>query len=453
MKFFKAFCSANTGCEAMQPSLRHNSQRLPQVPSASVQIVPVARKGSPASSPGVPTSQKIILVLMVFVIMLTIANIFVLSPDSTTYSHQDDALATGSVPRQVEAHPELPKNTPIPSLAQHTTNHFLERKQAKFWNEPDSEDPPGPLAELKFFSLVPFRHTQKAEVHASLTSMPMISDFFNSSFGHKRLSLAVYMEKLSRQYFEWFTAQLVQPAGMQTSMKKHKGNSGAVTDNSVEQKLNCVVEWKVMRTRDPRMLQVTSMIHPSFAQDLINIANRSLERSTVVMDADTSSPAEDRSHDIVNHLRTSSGTFLTKWEDYIQPSNVALRVAASYLLGVPEDFMEPTQILRYHEGERYVPHLDYFDLDDKREMMKGGQRVATVITWLNAVQEGGETTFPAARLTVKPGNIGDGVIFYDVKAGGLLPDKASVHSGEPPRNGSEKWIAVIWAHAQRYHSQ
>jgi prolyl 4-hydroxylase len=156
---------------------------------------------------------------------------------------------------------------------------------------------------------------------------------------------------------------------------------------------------------------------------------------------------------LVHRARTSSGTFLTSHADRFAAANAALRVAASYVLGVPESFLEPTQILQYHGGQYYVPHLDYFELEG---LQRGGQRVATALVWLSDVVCGGETSFPAARVQLRPVK-GNGVVFFNVQGGaGLNPDPASLHAGQPPRGGNAtnvKWVAVLWAHPAEYHTR
>ncbi|MFD2273907.1 2OG-Fe(II) oxygenase [Undibacterium arcticum] len=66
---------------------------------------------------------------------------------------------------------------------------------------------------------------------------------------------------------------------------------------------------------------------------------------------------------------------------------------------------EGLQILNYQIGGEYKPHYDYFPPDQPgsaQHIAIGGQRVATLIIYLNEVEEGGATIFPELGLTVTP---------------------------------------------------
>ncbi|HSX13502.1 MAG TPA: 2OG-Fe(II) oxygenase, partial [Chlamydiales bacterium] len=71
----------------------------------------------------------------------------------------------------------------------------------------------------------------------------------------------------------------------------------------------------------------------------------------------------------------------------------------------------------------------------------GGQRVATVVMYLNSTEAGGETIFPCANISVTPKK-GDAVLFYNLKPTGEV-DPHSLHGGSPVIAG-EKWIMTKW---------
>ena len=109
---------------------------------------------------------------------------------------------------------------------------------------------------------------------------------------------------------------------------------------------------------------------------------------------------------------------------------------------------EPLQILHYGVGAEYQPHYDYFAPEDQGTptlLTHGGQRVATVIIYLNTPDAGGATVFPDVGLEVAPIR-GNAVFFsYDRPA----PVSRTLHGGTPVVAG-EKWIATRWMREHVY---
>jgi prolyl 4-hydroxylase len=165
---------------------------------------------------------------------------------------------------------------------------------------------------------------------------------------------------------------------------------------------------------------------------------------------------DHRGQQAVASVRTSHGTWLDDAQVVARSIAVAsLRQRASLIVGLPEDYMEATQVLRYAPGQRYRPHMDAFDDDDGAALRRGGQRIATVVTWLSSVPQrcGGATSFPRA---VDPENVayaprlGDSIVFYSVDRDAIV-DPYSVHAGEPTTcMGAVKWIAVLSFHTRPF---
>ena len=66
------------------------------------------------------------------------------------------------------------------------------------------------------------------------------------------------------------------------------------------------------------------------------------------------------------------------------------------LTGKPFGHMELPQVARYTDSQRYVEHYDGVDPHTSAGQAfcaNGGQRVATVLTYLNHVPDGGSTFF------------------------------------------------------------
>jgi hypothetical protein len=123
---------------------------------------------------------------------------------------------------------------------------------------------------------------------------------------------------------------------------------------------------------------------------------------------------------------------------------LAARERLCALAGLPVVQAEICQVLHYRPGERYSPHFDFFVPESGAHavtLAERGQRVTTVLVYLNADLEGGETDFP--RLGVRHrGGTGDALMFRNVDAAGQ-PDRRTLHAGLPPTRG-EKWLLSLW---------
>lgn len=116
----------------------------------------------------------------------------------------------------------------------------------------------------------------------------------------------------------------------------------------------------------------------------------------------------------------------------------------------PEENGEGIQILNYQVGAEYKAHYDYFPPDDpgsQVHLAKSGQRVSTLVMYLNDVEEGGETTFPELHLAITPRKGSAAYFEYTNTLGQVNP--LTFHSGAPVVKG-EKWIATKWMRQRPY---
>ncbi|WP_334131566.1 2OG-Fe(II) oxygenase [Silanimonas lenta] len=122
---------------------------------------------------------------------------------------------------------------------------------------------------------------------------------------------------------------------------------------------------------------------------------------------------------------------------------VLLRTRLCALADTPPENAEPLAVLRYRPGQEYRLHRDTLppSLLADPEQGRGGQRVATVVAYLNAVTEGGETAFPRRGLRITPVP-GAALAFRNLTGDGSI-DEDSLHAGLPVLRG-EKWIATFW---------
>jgi hypothetical protein len=121
---------------------------------------------------------------------------------------------------------------------------------------------------------------------------------------------------------------------------------------------------------------------------------------------------------------------------------VSNRVCA--LAGLPAANAEALQVLNYQVGEYFAPHVDFLDPafeGHAATLSQNGQRVYTVLVYLNDDLEGGETEFLRLGLSHR-GQKGDALMFRNVDGQGR-PDARTLHAGRPPSRG-EKWLLSVW---------
>lgn len=182
----------------------------------------------------------------------------------------------------------------------------------------------------------------------------------------------------------------------------------------------------------PRVVVFGGFMSDDECDRLMALAAPRLARSETV-DNTTTGGSE------VNPARTSDGMFFERGEHPLIQSLEA-RIAA--LLNWPLAHGEGLQILRYRPGAEYRPHNDYFDPGHPgtaRMLQRGGQRVGTLVMYLNTPQGGGATIFPDVGLEVAPIR-GNAVFFsYDRPHARTR----TLHGGAPVTAG-EKWVATKW---------
>jgi prolyl 4-hydroxylase len=189
----------------------------------------------------------------------------------------------------------------------------------------------------------------------------------------------------------------------------------------------------------PRIVLFGNLLSAEECDEMIELSRGKLARSSVVNN-------ETGAYDI-HPDRTSTGTYFNRGENELI-RRIEARIAD--LVQFPEENGEPIQILHYRPGGEYKPHFDYFDPKhpgNEQVLAQGGQRIATLIMYLNTVEAGGSTVFPEVGIDVLPRR-GNAVYFAYCTENGTL-DPRSLHGGSPVGSG-EKWIATKWIRQRRY---
>lgn len=200
---------------------------------------------------------------------------------------------------------------------------------------------------------------------------------------------------------------------------------------------------------EPRAFLYKKLLTEDECDHLKKLGMPTLQASTVV-DSKTGGS-------VPSSVRTSYGTFLRKAQDEVV-DRIEKRIADVSM--IPVENGESLQILRYEIGQKYDAHYDYFHDDKNARPENGGQRIATMLMYIDVPEEGGETLFPNAvnkpnyephersecgmkGLSVRPQK-GDGLLFYSLTTEGK-EDTKSLHASCPVIRGS-KWSATKWMH-------
>jgi prolyl 4-hydroxylase len=181
----------------------------------------------------------------------------------------------------------------------------------------------------------------------------------------------------------------------------------------------------------PRVIVFGGLLSDEECDTLVELARPKLVRSETVVNATGGSE--------VNEARTSSGMFFDRGAT---PFIAALEKRIATLVNWPVDNGEGIQILHYGPGAEYRPHHDYFDPvhpGTATILQRGGQRVGTVVVYLNTPKAGGGTTFPDVGLEVAA--IKGNAVFFSYDRAHVVTK--TLHGGAPVIEG-EKWVATKW---------
>lgn len=190
-----------------------------------------------------------------------------------------------------------------------------------------------------------------------------------------------------------------------------------------------------VRLEKPVVAVLDNFLSSDECDYLVEISKEKLKRSTII-DVVT---GEQK---VIND-RTSKGTYFRLNEnEFIQKIDKRI----SEVMNWPIENGEGIQILNYKIDDQYKAHFDYFP-EQQVDLERGGQRVSTLVMYLNDVEQGGETSFPEIGLSVAPKK-GSAVYFEYFNSKGQL-DTLTLHSGDPVKKG-EKWIATKWMRQSQY---
>lgn len=184
---------------------------------------------------------------------------------------------------------------------------------------------------------------------------------------------------------------------------------------------------------NPMILVADDFFDEAFCKYVKTLAAPLLQRGKVV-DPDGGRKESDN--------RTNREALLDTWSD---PKLTEFVQKLSDLVRLPPEYSEPVNILHYQKDEEFRPHTDAIlqNKGGKRLLAMGGQRIFTTLCYLNDVENGGATAFPALKIAVKP-KMGRVLMFANTFPGTSERHPAADHAGLPT-DGEEKWVInVSW---------
>ena len=193
-----------------------------------------------------------------------------------------------------------------------------------------------------------------------------------------------------------------------------------------------------MRVTKPDVVLLDNFMTHDECDAFCELSKSTLTKSTVV---------DDATGDSVNHEhRISLGTYFALGQNDLV-KKIETRIAE--VTGTPVPNGEGIQILNYAGGGEYRPHFDYFpdNVGGRVHTAQGGQRIITVIMYLDDVKAGGATVLPNINLNVYPKK-GSALYFSYFNSKGQV-DPSTLHGGAPVVEG-EKWIATKWIREREY---
>lgn len=173
-----------------------------------------------------------------------------------------------------------------------------------------------------------------------------------------------------------------------------------------------------------------------------------IEQATPHVQATTSWDVE-KGRDQVTDYRVGQQYFFQRGQNELVRE---VEEKCAKLSGYPVENGEGMQFIKYIANGHYRPHFDYFDPrydGNKNQLARGGQRVITIIMYLNTVEDGtGCTWFPKSKVRVEPIQ-GRAFMWWNVKKDGSI-DESTIHEGTDVGPGSVKYILTKWIRSSTF---
>ena len=197
----------------------------------------------------------------------------------------------------------------------------------------------------------------------------------------------------------------------------------------------------LLRLQQPVVAVLGSVLSHEECDQLMAMARTRLRPSTVA------DPMTGKN--IEAEYRDSEGMFFRLNET---PFIATLDRRIAELMRCPVEHGEGLQVLRYGPGARTTPHYDYLQPSSTAHLesiARSGNRISTLVVYLNQVAHGGETVFPEIGLAVsaQKGN----AVYFEYGNSLRQADPKSLHAGAAVHQG-EKWALTKWMRERPFRS-
>lgn len=193
---------------------------------------------------------------------------------------------------------------------------------------------------------------------------------------------------------------------------------------------------------DPYIYTIDNFLTEKECKFMIDVSKGNLKLAGV------SKMEGEKSLEVGKYKGRTNSSYWMPHNAHPETLNIARKVAKR--IGCNYRHFENFQVIHYNENEEYKYHFDAYDKNEKEKYEKfcgqRGNRIRTVLIYLNDVEEGGGTGFDSLTeynepVIVEP-KMGKMVVFTNVNDDGSL-NKKSRHAGLPVIKG-EKWAFNLW---------
>ncbi|XP_023036059.1 prolyl 4-hydroxylase subunit alpha-2-like isoform X3 [Drosophila willistoni] len=182
---------------------------------------------------------------------------------------------------------------------------------------------------------------------------------------------------------------------------------------------------------DPYMVLYHDVISPNEIAELQEMAKPELKRATVYN-------STKNTNQFVKTRTAKVAWFLDTFNQLTERLNQRIMDMTNFVL----NGSEMLQVMNYGLGGYYVKHFDYFNTTTNPHISQiNGDRIATVLFYLNDVEQGGATVFPEIKKAVFPKR-GSAIMWYNLKDDGE-GNRDTLHAACPVIVGS-KWVCNKW---------